>query len=226
MMELAAVVFDLDGVLVDSESLQLAAWDRYLARFGKRLPSELAARLFGRRLQDTARILVTELDLPVSPEQAARERDELFLASLPGAVKPREGALELVSSLQSFGLPLGLATGGHRRYVDLVLQELGLSRAFAAIVTGEDVVRGKPAPDCYALAVRRLGVVANRAVAIEDAPLGVAAARAAGLRCLAVPNGHTESLPGFDRADAVLPDLAAVLPWLVQAGWLPASSSG
>lgn len=218
---LLAIVFDLDGVLVDSEPLQLEAWEAYVARFGRRLPAELLPRLFGRRLIDAAHVLVREMALPVSPEQAAQERDELFLTLVPGRIRSRVGALELVAAFREVGLPVALATSGHRRYVDLVLRELGLMGAFAVQVTGDDVVCGKPAPDCYRLAVARLRVPAERAVAIEDAPLGVLSARAAGLRCLAVPNEHTRDVAGLEEADAVLPDLEQVWPWLEAAGWLP-----
>jgi len=217
---IAAIVFDLDGVLVDSEPLQLAAWQRYVARFGLELPATILPRLFGRRLLDAARIIVEELALPVRPEEAARERDALFLATVPGNVRPMPGARELVGALQSRRLPLGLATSGHRLYVETVLTELGLSRAFTVVVTGDDVTRGKPAPDCYRRAVECLGLPPQRCVAIEDAPLGVAAARAAGLRCIAVPNTHTAQLDGFAAADVVLPSLDTVLPWLEAAGWL------
>lgn len=215
-----AVIFDLDGVLVDSEALQLAAWEQYVARFAQRLPRELLPRLFGRRLADAARIIVAELALPVSPERAAQERDELFLASLPGNVRSMPGAHDLIAALRARGIPLGLATSGHQRYVHLVLAELGLDDAFSVLVTGDDVARGKPAPDCYVLAAARLGAQPGSCVAIEDAPLGVAAARAAGLRCLAVPNDHTRHIDGFAAADAILPGLDAVLPWLEANGWL------
>lgn len=217
---IAAVIFDLDGVLVDSETLQLAAWQRYVEQWGRVLPPALLPRLFGRRLVDAARIIVEELGLPVAPKEAARERDALFLASLPGNVRPMPGARELVTALRERGLPLGLATSGHRRYVELVLDELGLREAFTAVVTGDDVARGKPAPDCYLLAASRLGIVPAAGVAIEDAPLGVLAARAAGLRCIAVPNAHTAHLDGLAAADAVLPGLDAVLPWLEAHGWI------
>ncbi len=217
---LAAIVFDLDGVLVDSESLQLAAWEQYVAHFGRALPTDLLPRLFGRRLIDAARIIVDTLELPVDPLRAAQERDELFLASIPGNLQPMPGALELIAELRARSLLLGLATSGHRKYVSLVLGKLGLAETFAAIVTGDDVTRGKPAPDCYQLAAARLACPPEHCVAIEDAPLGVIAARTAGLRCIAVPNAHTCELSGFDAADAILPSLDAVLPWLVQTGWL------
>ncbi|MFN3336243.1 MAG: HAD family hydrolase, partial [Thermomicrobium sp.] len=210
---------DLDGVLVDSESLQLAAWERYLARFGRPLPADLLPRLFGRRLIDAARIIVDTLGLPVDPLCAARERDELFLASVPGNIQPMPGARELITELHARAVPLGLATSGHQQYVALVLSELGLRDAFAAVVTGNDVIHGKPAPDCYRLAAARLRQPPEHCLAIEDAPLGVMAARAAGLHCIAVPNVHTRELSDFDAADVVLPSLDAVLPWLERTGW-------
>ncbi|MCS7050310.1 MAG: HAD hydrolase-like protein, partial [Thermomicrobium sp.] len=126
-----AVVFDLDGVVVDSEALQLAAWERYVGRFGRTLPDELLPRLFGQRLVDAARIIVEALALPVPPDEAARERDAIFLTHLPGNVRPMPGALELLATLHARAVPLGLATSGHRRYVQVVLNELGLTQTFA-----------------------------------------------------------------------------------------------
>jgi len=215
-----AVVFDLDGLLVDSEPLQIAAWEAFLSRFGRSLDDGLVRQLFGLRLSDSARLVTARLGLPLTPEQVMAERDEIFLDSLSGRLRPMPGALELVAELARRRIPLALATSGHRRYVERALAEIGLADSFAVQVTAEDVERGKPAPDCYRLAAHRLGLPPRTCLALEDAPLGVRAACEAGLRCLAVPNAHTRSLPGLAEADALLPSLHQVLPWLENRGWI------
>jgi HAD superfamily hydrolase (TIGR01509 family) len=215
-----AVVFDLDGLLVDSEPLQIAAWQAFLAGYGKRLDDGLLNELFGLRLRDSARLMIDRLDLPLTLEQVITERDAIFLDSLAGQLRAMPGAPELVAELAERGVPRALATSGHRHYVERALAEIGLAGMFPVLVTAEDVEQGKPAPDCYRLAADWLGLPPEACLAIEDAPLGVRAARAAGLRCLAIPNEHTRSLPGLEEADAILPSLHEVLPWLEAQGWL------
>jgi HAD superfamily hydrolase (TIGR01509 family) len=214
-----AVVFDLDGLLVDSESLQIAAWHAFLASYGARLDDGLVQEMFGLRLSDSARLVTERLALPLTTAEVIAQRDAIFLDSLSGRLRPMPGARELVAELTRRGIPLALATSGHRRYVERALAEIGLTDSFSVKVTAEDVERGKPAPDCYRLVANRLGLPPATCLALEDAPLGVHAARAAGLRCLAVPNEHTRSLPGLAQADAVLPSLHEVLPWLETLGW-------
>lgn len=218
--QLAAVVFDLDGLLVDSEPIQIQAWEVFLGRYGHALTPELLGRMFGLRVRDTARLVVEELRLPLSPEAAFRERDGIFFGLLAAGIQPLPGALEIVSHLRTRGLPLALATSGHRRYADHVLAALGLVGSFAAEVTGDDVAHGKPAPDIYLAAAAALSLESHRCLALEDAPFGVAAAKAAGLRCLAIPNAHTRGLAGLEAADAVLPSLHDALRWLETRGLL------
>ena len=216
MGEIRAVIFDLDGLLVDSEPAQIAAWERYLARYGHALDPVLLRDMFGLRVRDSARLIQAHYGLPGSVDDVLAGRDAIFFELLRGNVRPMPGALALIERLRQTDLRLGLATSGHRRYVDTVLAELGLTGAFAAEVTGDDVERGKPAPDIYLAAARALGVDPAACVALEDAPKGIASAKAAGMRCLAVPNEHTASLPGLDEADAVLGSLEEVPDWIAR----------
>lgn len=215
-MAIRAVVFDLDGLLVDSEPLQIAAWDAFLMEYGHRLSPSLLGDMFGLRVWDSAGLLIERLGLPLRVDAVVEARDRIFLDSLAGNLVPMPGARELVGDLARRGIPLGLATSGHRRYVDVVLREIGLEGVFDAEVTGGEVAHGKPAPDIYLAAARALDVPPRLALALEDAPHGVAAARAAGMRCLAIPNAMTRDLPGFDKADAVLDSLAEVMSWLAK----------
>ena len=204
-----AVILDLDGLMADSEPLAKWAWGQTLARYGRELDDQIFRDVQGMRVADSARIFCERFVLPISPEQAMAERDELFLQAVPTRLRPRPGLYSLLDELVARGLPLGVATSGHRRYVNLALQTLGLDVRFRAIAAGDEVERGKPAPDIYLLAAERLGVLPNRCLALEDAPLGVEAAVAAGMTCLAVPSQWTAELE-FPGAYRVLPSLNEV----------------
>jgi HAD superfamily hydrolase (TIGR01509 family) len=210
-----AVLFDFDGLLADSEPLQKAAWRAFLAQQGHTLEQSLMERMFGLRLLESAALVRKELQLPMSVEQVMQERDTLFLASLPGKLDEMPGASGVVSRMRGLGLRVALATSGHQRYLQIALHELGLQNAFDAIVTGDTVARGKPAPDIFLRAAELLDVDPMNCVVVEDAPHGVAAARAAGMIAVAVPNELTRDLD-FGQAHLVCPSLDAVGQWIAE----------
>lgn len=210
--EITAVVFDLDGLLIDSEPLQAWAWDAYARRFGTTLRDDVLAKMLGLRAVDASRIFVEELDLPVTPEVAVRDRDEIFLAAAPGRIIAHRGAAELIETLRTQSVPLALATSGHRRYVDLALSSAGLSGVFDVEVTGDQVARGKPHPDIYLRAAELLDTAPENCLALEDAPNGVRAALGAGMLCFAIP--ESRSAAGVEGADEVLGSLRQVLSML------------
>jgi HAD superfamily hydrolase (TIGR01509 family) len=214
---ITAVVFDMDGLLIDSEPLQLRAWDAYLRRHGAELTPALLQRMLGLRLVDSAALVQRELRLPCTADDVARERDALFLESVPGNLHAMPGALRLIDDLRRRGMGLALATSGHRRYVDLALGGTGLAGLFDVEVTGEMVAHGKPAPDTYQRAAELLGSAPSNCLALEDAPNGVASAKAAGMWCIAVPDAHAERAR-FDAADAVVDSLAGVLDVMAPVG--------
>jgi len=206
---LRAVLFDLDGLMVDSEPLAERAWNQVLARYGHRLDSQMFSDILGLRVVDSARFICQHFRLPISPQEAADERDRLFLETVPTRLRARAGLYPLLDELADRGLPLGVATSGHRRYVTLALQTLVIESFFQAVATGDEVARGKPAPDVYLLAAGRLGVPPACCLVLEDAPLGVAAARAAGMVCVAVP-GRRAALQDFHDAHRVFLSLEEV----------------
>lgn len=208
-----AVLFDFDGLLADSEPLQKAAWRTYLAQYGRTLEPTLIDRMFGLRLVESATLVRDELDLPLSIEAVMAGRDALFLASLPGALQPMPGAAATVAAMRQSGLATALATSGHRRYIALALHELGLEQAFDTIVTGDMVARGKPAPDIFLRAAEELGIDPAECVVVEDAPHGIAAARAAGMLAVAIPNELTRALD-FGQAHEVCASLNEFRTWL------------
>ena len=156
--QIRAVAFDLDGLLIDSEPLQAWAWHEYVDRFGAVMTPEILGRMLGLRAVDAVKIPIEMLDLPVDEATALRERDEIFLAAVPGAIHAHAGAHALIDNLKSRGIPIALATSGHRRYVDLALASASLSGHFDVEVTAELVTRGKPNPDVYLRAAELLGM--------------------------------------------------------------------
>ena len=212
-----AVVFDLDGLLLDTEQL----WDEVregLARErGGRWSERAQADMMGMSSPEWSRYMHDVVGLREPPDEiadevvrrmAARHRERLPL--LPGA---REAVERLAARW-----PLGLASSSNRPLIDLALELGGLEQFIAATVSSEEVARGKPAPDVYLEAVRKLGVDPARAAAIEDSRNGIRSAHAAGLRVVAIPNAQFppdgESL---SLADVVLPSLAALTPESVAA---------
>jgi HAD superfamily hydrolase (TIGR01509 family) len=185
---LVAVVFDLDGLMVDSEPLAEWAWNQVLARYSKKMDPQTFREILGLRIAESARIVCERLELPVSPEEALAERDQAFLEAVPTRLQTRPGLHALMDEVDHRGLVLGLATSGHRRYVDLALRTIGLKDRFRAIVTGDSVERGKPAPDIFELAAQRMGVKPAGCLALEDSVLGAQSAVAAGMTCAVVPS--------------------------------------
>ncbi|MGE5357793.1 MAG: HAD family hydrolase [Bacteroidales bacterium] len=231
---LRAVIFDMDGLLIDSEPLAKSAWRDTARLHGGELSDALFDRMLGLRQVDCAAVVCDALQLSIAPDAMCLERNDLFMARLPGQVKAMPGATELIRELETRGIPRALATSGERRYVGAVLRELNLDTAFAARVVAEDVVRGKPHPDVYLLAAERLAVPPAECLVLEDAPNGVAAAKAAGMSCVAVPNAYTRSLD-TSAADACLPSLVAVVAeldallagrWMRRSGCPPPCPDG
>lgn len=202
-----AVVFDLDGTLVDSESRSDAAWRRVFAARGVASDDALIRSFVGRRGADVLGLLAEGVpghDPAVLMAEASAQFHDPGLPPLA----PMPGAVELVRDLRAHGLPLGLVTSAGRRYAERTLTLLGLRAAFAVVVTAGDVEVGKPDPEGYARACRSLGVEAAACVGFEDAPAGVAAVKAAGMYCVAVATTHEPD--DLSAADRVVADLTAV----------------
>jgi HAD superfamily hydrolase (TIGR01509 family) len=204
-----AILFDLDGLMVDSESHSLASWNAVLATRGIVLEQAVIDRMFGTRLIDTAHMLVKLYGLGDQPTALAREKEEYQITHLHGRIKPMPGLFELLDAIDKKGLQKAIASSGVRSYVTAVLEEVGLTKHFATLVTGNDVVNGKPAPDIFLTAAWALQVEPSQCLVLEDAPNGIHAAKAAGMRAVAIPNAHTRELD-FSAADWVLPSLDAV----------------
>jgi HAD superfamily hydrolase (TIGR01509 family) len=182
-----AVLFDMDGLLVDSEPLWLQAETAVMARLGASWTEEDQAQLLGGSLDRTVRYFLAKATRPAPPEVVG----EWLMADIAervrrGGVPVRPGARKLLAAVAAAGLPHALVTSSERRFMDAVLASTGLR--FDVLVCAEDVSAGKPHPDPYLLAAKLLGVDPGRCFALEDSANGVASAQAAGCRVIAVPS--------------------------------------
>jgi HAD superfamily hydrolase (TIGR01509 family) len=222
-----ALIFDMDGLLVDSEPLAGETIVTLFRRHGREvdLEAEAGQQLVGMRMREILAVVAEMYGLALPSDALAQEYEELRLKVLAGRLQPMPGAKELIAFARELGLCTALATSGVRRYANAVLAETGLAGSFAVEVTAEDVARGKPAPDAYALAATRLGIAPAKCVVFEDAPNGITAAVAAGMRAVAVPNVYTRALTFPTSPEATLPDLHAAISWLQGPGNLRERSS-
>jgi HAD superfamily hydrolase (TIGR01509 family) len=179
----------MDGTLVDTEHLWWRAVEDAARRLGHRPTEADVPEVLGRPAAYTARHLlrVTGTGGAAAEAQLVRELDAAFAALVAAEVCPRPGALRLLAELRDAGVPVALVTASPRRVVDVVLRTLGAGW-FALTVAAEDTARTKPAPDPYLRAAERLGVAPQDCVVVEDSPVGLAAALAAGCRAVAVPS--------------------------------------
>lgn len=183
---LAAVLFDMDGLLVDSERLWLEAEREVVHRLGGEWTAEHQKACVGGSLPRTTAYMLELTGADVTPADVARWLLDGMSRQLRGGVELLAGADELLDGLAAAGVPCALVTSSYRPLVDAALGSVGTGR-FALTVAGDEVDRLKPAPDPYLTAARRLGADPRRCVALEDSPNGVASAEAAGCVTVAVP---------------------------------------
>ncbi len=215
-----AVILDLDGLMVDSEPLHQRAFNELLKRRGIDYQFEIAeyGRCFvGIPVVENAEYLISRFNLRGTAKDIIAEREAIFeeLISNPANLVVMPGVFKLLDDLQSRGFPLAVASGSPRIQVDLMLCGMGIAERFRAIVGGTDVPKTKPAPDVYLHAAQQLGIAPANCVAIEDSATGITAAKAAGMRAIAVPNQYTAH-QDLSLADARAEGLAQVLPLLIE----------
>jgi HAD superfamily hydrolase (TIGR01509 family) len=209
---IAAVVFDLDGVLLDSEAAWVGVKKEFTEETGGHWKEEAQWDMLGMSSIEWSRYMHDELGVPLPPEQISSEVADRLAQQYRERLPLLPGAVEAVRSLARHW-PLGLATSSNRNVIDLVLEKAGLADAFAATVSSEEVERGKPAPDVYLQTARRLSVEPAECVAVEDSTNGIRSAHAAEMAVIAVPNRDFPPEPeALGLADLTLDSLEQLTP--------------
>ena len=220
MTQIQSLIFDMDGLLVDSEPLARRSWEKVIQTYDRTLDEETYSRMIGLRLEESSRLLQARLGIPAEPDELARQK-EAYLAQLSTeGIPPMPGLDRLMGELRARQLPWAVATSNRRAFATQVLQQLNLWSACKALTTGEEVQDGKPAPDIYLLAAERMGVTPESCLALEDSIPGAQAAKTAGMLTIAVPGPHEEAA-AFDFVDFVYDSLDGVareLNMLLAAG--------
>ena len=207
------VLFDMDGLLLDTERIYTEVTQKIVGRFGKVFDWSIKGNMIGRGSRETSEYLVRALELPISAEDYLDERDVLLRQAFPAA-EPLRGAERLVRHLKRHGIPIAVATSSH-----LDLYELKVTRhrdwfdLFDTVITGDhpEVRHAKPAPDIFIAAAARLGGEPAATLVFEDAPSGLAAGLTAGMRVIAVPDPNMDPAR-YDGAEEILENLEAFDP--------------
>jgi HAD superfamily hydrolase (TIGR01509 family) len=211
----AAVIFDLDGVLVDSEQVWARVRRAYALAHGGRYPDEADRAMQGMSSLEWSRYMREELGVPLEPSAISDEVASLVAEEYHRALPLLPGAVEAVRGIAS-RWPLALASSANRSLIDLVLREADLTECFGASVSSEEVPRGKPAPDVYLEAAARLDVDPTACAAVEDSSNGLRSAAAAGMRVVAVPNrAFPPAEDALALAAVVLDGVAELTPAIV-----------
>jgi HAD superfamily hydrolase (TIGR01509 family) len=199
-----AVVFDMDGVIVDSEQVWDAVRQDYTREVGGTFTVEATRAMMGMSSPEWSRYMADSLGVPGTPEQINADIVERMLARYGEQPPLIDGAVDAVRRIGA-RWPLAIASSSNPELIEVVLRVAGIDSLFETAVSSQEVARGKPAPDVYLEATRRLGVAAARCAAVEDSHAGIRSAKAAGLRVVAVPNPH------FPPDDAALAQADVVL---------------
>ena len=227
-IRIEAVVFDMDGVLVDTEHLWDEVREELTAEWGGRYTPEAQQAMMGMSSSEWSRYLHEVVGLREPPDVINAEVVRRMLARYEVDLPVVPGAVDAVRRLAEAGYRLALASSSNRELIDTVLRRLELTALFEVTVSSEEVARGKPAPDVYLEAARRLGVDPARCVAVEDSASGIRSAHAAGMRVIAYPNRHYP--PADDAlalADATVTSVADLGPDLVAVvGHQPSAPAG
>lgn len=209
-----AVLFDHDGTLVESEYVHLAHWNQVLQPYGVALTERQYQEHYAGIPTDANAVdLVQRVGVQEDPVVLARRKNQTTEAYLQSDSFPlMPGVRESIAQLQAAGLRMGVVTGARTYAIAATLRSHQMASHFETVVSADDVTHSKPAPDCYLLALQRMGLSARDAVAFEDTEHGVAAAVAAGVACVAIPTSMSAD-HDFSAATVVLPHMQAAVQW-------------
>ena len=204
---LKATIFDQDGTLLDTEGLQWTGWKVALKKYGVNLSLKEYLNYAGKTGAKVEKEIIENCHLDVREGELLKEKVRLLMKWLNGEkIRPMPYALDTIDFFRKKALKIAIASGGSRAEVELKLKRTGISHLFDAISTRSEAINGKPAPDIYLNAAKALGISPENCIAFEDTMYGVQSAKAAGMKCFAIPNKYTRK-QDFSLADGVFRDL-------------------
>ena len=212
MLKINAIVYDVDGTLINSEPLHVKAWKQTLISHGhtfSELPAEFLSTMAGKKPIVIAEGMVVELSINSSAEQFLNEKAALFVSMAQESLEAMPGAIESVDRLSEAGFRLAIGTSLDREFLDIVLHKFNIADKFEVIVTGNEITNGKPDPETYFKVFEKLNVVASSCVVLEDARSGVEAAKASGAYCIGIKNINAEP-QDLSSADMIIHSLSEV----------------
>ena len=201
------VVFDLDGVIVDSPKIYFKVMKNFLKKHSLRVSDAEISNLICHSLREELELIKKKHSLDISHDEFVRETLDESLRISEKELKLNIGVKELLSDLEKNGFLIALASNNNRRSIDFMLNRFGVAGFFSVVVCAEDVSRGKPSPEIYQKAVKKLGLIPSECVGIEDTFVGMQSVKVAGLKCIAFPNKYATS-GSFEEADLVVESLA------------------
>ena len=207
-----ALIFDMDGTIVDNMGVHTAVWLDVLAKFGVKITgSEFQATVAGMTNPETLRKLVNPEMTDAQAAEIARRKEERYREQYRDTMRPVKGLIPLLQEARRMGMRLAVATAAGNDNIDFVMNGLDLWDSFDAIVGADDVERGKPHPDLFLLAAERLGVSPEHCLVFEDALTGIEAARRAGMEAIAVTTSHNiDEVAHLPKVRQAIPDFTHV----------------
>lgn len=224
MSQFKAIVFDMDGLMVDSEPLSQQAWDEYLRPYGHQLTEEIVHNIIGLRADVSTPVIKELFNLPEPVPTIISKRAAIYSQIRANGVPTMPGLHALHAEIARRNIPWAVATSSPRPHAIEILQHLGLQERCQAIAAGDEVTHGKPNPDIYLLAAERLGIAPQECLALEDSGPGSQAAVNAGMTVIAIPNAQTKTAD-FSHVHYLYRSLEEVLTnldlWFGGDGFLP-----
>lgn len=200
-----AIIFDMDGLMIDTEGLYFET-ERELAKsFGKCVKDETLWKMMGRKPIEAISIYVEDLQLNIDPQEVLKMRDEIFQEKLIREVTPMPGLYEILESFRG-KLKMAIATGSPEKFLNIVMDKLKLQKYFDVLQTSDNIVNGKPEPEIYLRTIERIGVLPGECIVLEDSSNGALAGKRAGCYTIAIPTEYTNA-QDFSFADYIARDL-------------------
>ncbi len=205
MAGVKALIFDMDGLMIDSERLYFDV-ERQIARgYGKEVKDETLWRMMGRRPIESLTIFIRELGLSLNPAEAVKLRNDLMREKMKHDLQPMPGLFQIIDSFHG-RLKLAVSTGAQQEFLDIAVDKLGIRDKFDVLQASDDIHSGKPDPEIFIKTCEKLDISPRKAIVLEDSENGVIAGKRAGCTVIAVPSEYTRG-QDFSRADSVAADL-------------------